>query len=166
MQVSTPSVRADLVTVKMVSVKQRRDCSKRRKRLIFLEVTSSLFSSQKWTNVKVRLDTAINREDFVSWWMWFNGSSTKAQCHFLTNAILLPSYVYNMHQDTKSARLIAVCKHSFKQNKSPTNIVRRPVQISCLNAFEDPEPRYWWVFLNLAGNSWGKWGLFWTDSAA
>ena len=27
--------------------------------------------------------------------------------------ILLPLYVYNMHQDTKSARLIAVCKRSF-----------------------------------------------------
>ena len=23
--------------------------------------------------VKVRLHTAINRADFVSWWMWFNG---------------------------------------------------------------------------------------------
>ena len=37
--------------------------------------------------------------------------------HFLTNAfcsvILLPSYVYNMHQDTKSARLIAVCKRTL-----------------------------------------------------
>ena len=53
--------------------------------------------------LKVRLDTAINRADFVSWWMWFNGSPTKAQCHFLTNGILLASYVYNMHQDTKSA---------------------------------------------------------------
>ena len=26
---------------------------------------------------------------------------------------LLPSCVYNMHQDTKSARLIAVCKRTF-----------------------------------------------------
>ena len=29
-------------------------------------------------------------------------------------SISLPSYVYNMHQDTKSARLIAVCKRSLK----------------------------------------------------
>ena len=28
---------------------------------------------------KLRLDTAINRADFVSWWMWFNGSPTKVQ---------------------------------------------------------------------------------------
>ena len=30
--------------------------------------------------------------------------------------ILLPSYVYNMHQDTKSTWLIAVCKRSFSSN--------------------------------------------------
>ena len=40
--------------------------------------------------------------------------------------ILLPYYAYNMHQDTKSARLIAVCKsylylsvhiwHEFQEN--------------------------------------------------
>ena len=28
----------------------------------------------------------INRADFVSWWVWFNGSPTKIQRHFLTNA--------------------------------------------------------------------------------
>ena len=60
----------------------------------------------------VKVHTAINRADFVSWWMWFNGSPTKARRHFLTECILLPSYVYNMHQDTKSARLIPVCKRS------------------------------------------------------
>ena len=27
--------------------------------------------------IKVSLHTAINRADFVSWWMWFNGSPTK-----------------------------------------------------------------------------------------
>ena len=43
------------------------------------------------------------------------GSPTKAHRHFLTSheCILLPFYVYNMHQDTKSARLIAVCKRTF-----------------------------------------------------
>ena len=30
--------------------------------------------------------------------------------------ILLPSYVYNMRQDTKSARLIAVCKRTLSQD--------------------------------------------------
>ena len=63
---------------------------------------------------KVRLHTAINRVDFVTWWMWFNRLTTKLQRHFLTECILLPLYVYNMHQDTKSARLIAVCKRSFR----------------------------------------------------
>ena len=61
-------------------------------------------------HVNLRLHTTINLADFVSWWMWFNGSHTKAQRHFVTNAFCYPSYVYNMHQDTKSARLIAVFK--------------------------------------------------------
>ena len=34
---------------------------------------------------------------------------------------MLPSYVYNMHQDTKSARLIVVCKRSFTQQPVPIN---------------------------------------------
>ena len=37
-------------------------------------------------SLKLRLHTAINRADSVSWWMWFNGSPTKAHRHFLTNA--------------------------------------------------------------------------------
>ena len=32
---------------------------------------------------------------------------------FSHECILLPLYVHNMHQDTKSARLIAVCKRTF-----------------------------------------------------
>ena len=36
--------------------------------------------------LKLFLHTAINRADFVSWWMRFNGSPTKAHRHFLTNA--------------------------------------------------------------------------------
>ena len=66
--------------------------------------------------VKVRLHTAINRADFISWWMWFNRLAMKELRHFLTKCILLPLYVYtcNMHQDTKSARLIAMCKCSLR----------------------------------------------------
>ena len=63
---------------------------------------------------KLRLHTAINRADFVSWWMWFNASPTKSTASFSHDCILLTSYVYNMHQDTKLARLIAVCKRSFR----------------------------------------------------
>ena len=33
---------------------------------------------------------------------------------FSHECIVLPSYVCNMHQDTKSARLITVCKRTFK----------------------------------------------------
>ena len=36
--------------------------------------------------LELRLHTAINRADFVSWWMWFNDSPTKVQLHFLRNA--------------------------------------------------------------------------------
>ena len=39
-----------------------------------------------------------------------NPRSTSSFSH---ECILLPSYVYNMHQDTKSARLIAVCKRTL-----------------------------------------------------
>ena len=34
---------------------------------------------------------------------------------FYHEYVLLPSYVYNMHQDKKSARLIAVCKRTFNE---------------------------------------------------
>ena len=63
--------------------------------------------------IKLRLHTAINRADFVSLRMWFNGLPTKAYCHFLTNAFCYLVRVHNMHQDTKSARLIAVCKRTL-----------------------------------------------------
>ena len=65
----------------------------------------------------LRLYTAINWAYFVCWWMWFNGSPTKT-VSFSHESILLPSYVYNMHQDTKLARLIAACKRSLNLNKS------------------------------------------------
>ena len=39
-----------------------------------------------WRHFHVRLHTAINRTDFVSWWMWFNGPPTIVQRNFLTNA--------------------------------------------------------------------------------
>ena len=39
---------------------------------------------------------------------------------FSHECILLPSYVYNMYQDTKLARLIAVCKRTFRpESKKP-----------------------------------------------
>ena len=47
------------------------------------------------------------------------GYPRKYSSHFLTECILLPLYVYNMHQDTKSARLIAVCNRSFSDVLPP-----------------------------------------------
>ena len=41
---------------------------------------------------------------------WFTHESTASFSH---ECILLPSYVFNMHQDTKSTRLIAVCKRTL-----------------------------------------------------
>ena len=52
-------------------------------------------------SVMLCLHTAINRADFVSWWMWFNGSPNESTASFSHECILLPSYVYNIHQDTK-----------------------------------------------------------------
>ena len=39
-----------------------------------------------------------------------------SRMHFVTFV-----YIYNMHQDTKSARLIAVCKRTFNKSRSTTN---------------------------------------------
>ena len=43
-------------------------------------------------SIKLCLHTAIYRADFVSWWMWFNGSPTKVSLYH--DCILLPSYTY------------------------------------------------------------------------
>ena len=63
--------------------------------------------------LKLRLHTTINRPISYPGECDLIASPTKVHRHFLTIALLLPSYVYNMRQDTKSARLIAVCKRSF-----------------------------------------------------
>ena len=103
-----------------------------------------------WTDgirkVRPRLHTAINRTDFVSWWMWFNGWPNESTASwFSRECILLPSYVYNMLQDTKSARLIAVCKRSLRleldvQSKRFSNLLLRvlpPPPLPC------PSQREW-----------------------
>ena len=43
-----------------------------------LEPITSVVGGRRLSYV---LHAAINRADFVSWWMWFNGSTTKAQRH-------------------------------------------------------------------------------------
>ena len=42
--------------------------------------------------------------------IWYTRESMAS---FFHECILLPSYVYNMHQDWKSSRLIAVCKRTL-----------------------------------------------------
>ena len=82
--------------------------------------------------LKLRLHIAINRYSlyiiypisyssyiiyyilYIYWWMWFNGSVTKVRkATFSHECILLPSYLYNMHQDTKSSQLLAACKRTL-----------------------------------------------------
>ena len=49
-------------------------------------------------SVMLRLHTAINRADFVSWWMWFNGSLTEIRtASFSEVSISLHLYVYKIH---------------------------------------------------------------------
>ena len=79
--------------------------------------------------------------------MWFNRLTTKVHRHFLTECILLPLYVYNMHQDTKSARLIAVSKRS----------------LSCRSCYRDVVSPWAWPhrlkFWTQSGSEWCHLGL-------
>ena len=63
---------------------------------------------------KVRFHTVINRADFVSWCMLHIRTTVrkcivvrKWRCTFVGESL------NHIHQDTKSARLIAMCKRSF-----------------------------------------------------
>ena len=80
----------------------------------------NLFSTfpKRRNSVKLRLHTAISlgQISYRGELMWFNGSPTKVHRRFLTNAFCYLRTLYNMYQDTKSARLIAVCKRSFKMS--------------------------------------------------
>ena len=73
--------------------------------------------------------------------MWFNGSPTKVPRHFLTECILLPSYVYNIHQDTKSAQLIAVCKRIALGVELPETMAWSPGRIN-----PDVLNNFWRIF--------------------
>ena len=60
----------------------------------------------------------------------------KRTSSFSHECILLPSYVYNMHQDTKSARLIVVCKRTFK-HAAPSCIILLEMDFRVLSALPD-----------------------------
>ena len=65
-------------------------------------------------SLKLRLHTAINRDDFVSCCMLYTYKSNKMhsvrkwRCAFVVNLL------NHIHQDTKSDRLIAVCKRTLR----------------------------------------------------
>ena len=65
--------------------------------------------------VKVRLHTAINRADFVSWCMLYTYKGKK--CIREKLSLYIRTFVVNLlnhiHQDTKSDQIIAVRKRSF-----------------------------------------------------
>ena len=66
----------------------------------------------------MRLHTAISWVDFVSWWMLQTYKGNKM--HLSENDAVLISVcepLNYIHQDTKSARLIAVCRRSITLNK-------------------------------------------------
>ena len=67
-----------------------------------------------WT-VLERLESTTNRADFVSWWMWFNGSPGR-KCSVVLSRMhqLLPSSVLTFTKIRNRPRLIAVCKRSFR----------------------------------------------------
>ena len=64
--------------------------------------------------IKVRLHTAISRVNLVSWWMLQTYKGNKM--YLSENDAVLISVcepLNYIHQDTKSARLIAVCRRSI-----------------------------------------------------
>ena len=65
----------------------------------------------------LRLHTAINRADLVSWCMLYTYKGNKM--HSSENDPVLISVcepLNHIHQDTKSARLIAVCKRTLRDS--------------------------------------------------
>ena len=70
-----------------------------------------------WTsssNLKLRLHTAINRADFVSWSMLYTYEGNKMHSRENHDAVLsLGQPLNHIHQETKSVRLIAVCKRGL-----------------------------------------------------
>ena len=76
-----------------------------------------------------RLHTApINQVDFIFWWMWFNGSPTKVQHHFLTNVFCYLRTYITCIKIRNRPQLIAVCKRPL----SSTEIIEWNKQCSLL----------------------------------
>ena len=64
-------------------------------------------------SLKVRLHTAINRADFVSRCMLYTRTKVTKRIREKMTMCFVSEPLNRIHQNTKSARLIAVCKHSF-----------------------------------------------------
>ena len=68
----------------------------------------------KWS-VKLRLHTAINRADFVSWYMLYTYEGNKVAFVNKWRCTFVAEPLNHIHEDTKSARLIAMYKWSFSK---------------------------------------------------
>ena len=70
----------------------------------------------KGVRLKLHLHTAINKADFVSRCMLYTYKVTKYIREKMTlyTCTFVGEPLNRIHQDTKSARLIAVCKHSLR----------------------------------------------------
>ena len=80
--------------------------------------------------VKLRLHTAINRVDFVSWWQ--NAFLRKWHCAFECEPL------NHIHHDTKYARLIAVSKRTLRgcMDRASTDAKLKPTPPIWRRAFE------------------------------
>ena len=63
--------------------------------------------------IKVRLHTAINRADFVSWCMLYTYEGNKMHSWEKFRCTFVSEPLNHIHQDTKSVRLLAVSKRSL-----------------------------------------------------
>ena len=79
----------------------------------FKYILLSIFKSLV-VSFKLRLHTAINRADFACWCMLYTYEVNKIQS-WENDAVLFVGEALNyIHKDTELARLIAVCKCSFR----------------------------------------------------
>ena len=81
------------------------------------EVRRDVTTLYTWSIEITDWDTDIHKAAFTHCDSYSGECDLMVQPHkyivsFSHECILLPSYVYNMHQDTKSTQLIAVCKRT------------------------------------------------------
>ena len=86
-----------------------KDCNALLKEISELEYSSKFKTTLK-DYIKVRLHTAINQADFISWCMlYIQTKVTKYIREKMTLYTFIDKPLNHIRQNTKSARLIAVC---------------------------------------------------------